>query len=308
MKVLLIILCNIYFLLNLLYARKLRSKRKREKTKENGIIFLMWAVGENYYNINETHQFFDNGQIISIINPSDENDNYTKIYTKIISDFVDNEYTDDNIPSLFYTGDLTIRNIKIYKRSFLEQAFHEFLQFCVTNDSNDELYFIIDRGANLDKLIQENSRIIKAFKVITAMEPLLQTKVRIVLTGYKKYLRTNGNNNERVQSICSDFSPEWAEFRGHRVDQDHPDSIFISSNSEYENFTVTKFEDVIKASILYSIQYPGYYLTSENCQHFATGFYNSITGENKEISNPKLTFMCRSNIDMDSIFQRIMLE
>ena len=116
------------------------------------------------------------------------------------------------------------------------------------------------------------------------------------------------NRIQNQQDVCRDNSVEWAEFRGHRVGKDKPDSILIDGNSDYKNFGVKKFNIVLKAILLYAIEYPSYDLVGDNCQHFATGFYNSITGENKEISNPTLAYKCLSRLDMDSIFQSLMLK
>jgi len=307
MKLIRIFKLFVCFFLILLKARLLRSRGKKTKTKKNGAIFFMWAIGDKYKNKDVTHQFFDNGDIVSEITASNVVDDYRILRGEIL----DNEYLvgNENIAHLLNkTPDFTIRKVKIYKRSFIEPTYHEFLQMCVTNDYNDEFYFVIDRGANLNSLKQEKFIFQKAFRVLTTSEPLLQTRVRIVFTGYKENPSKTKNRNKKQQDVCADDSIEWAEFRGHRVDKDKPDSILISTSSDYKHFTVKKFNTVLKAILSYAIKYPGYDLAENNCQHFATGFYNSLTGEKKEISNPILAFKCSNHIDMDSIFQSVMMK
>jgi len=171
--------------------------------------------------------------------------------------------------------DMTLKRIKIYNRdlSFPAVAKHEFLMVCAVDKSYD-YYFVIDRSRHGSKD---------------------ETKIRIIYTGREnKYT----NSNEE----CYFESKQWAENRG--IDPNTKESFSYLLNGRGLLSESIKFQILIEALIKYANKYPYYSLLAENCQHFATGIYNALTGDSKEISNKDFVLFCKSDINHDDLLTK----
>jgi len=58
------------------------------------------------------------------------------------------------------------------------------------------------------------------------------------------------------------------------------------TNLEYKMANkITNFNDIVFVSALYAYEIPFYDRTDSNCQSFATGLYNAVTGSTSSVSN-----------------------
>ena len=151
---------------------------------------------------------------------------------------------------------------------------------CAIDDNQNEYYFVIDRGAH------------GKFK----------TKIRIIYTGK---ISSEKRDELKLVTICDDYSPEWAEIRGKREDLAQSDSELLGTSKYLESNEINTMRKLFDGSIKYAQNYGYYSPYGENCQHFATGIYNTITGEQKDISNWILSFKCRRQVTHSKLFRNI---
>ncbi len=63
--------------------------------------------------------------------------------------------------------------------------------------------------------------------------PLLRTNVRVIYTGSKRNIYDVPDSKQIEENICADSSEEWAEYRGHRGNQEASDSNLLDSAGNY---------------------------------------------------------------------------
>lgn len=270
---------NLIILIILVIFQIINTRRSHNKKGHNIINYdpffqISYAVDKSRsYNLDSGNQFFDRGEVIDerLLITDDT------IYTQIMQKFVEFSSRDPTHRKTIWTTDLTLLRMKIYTRDFAGPAKHEFLMVCSVDDDQREYYFVIDRGLN----------------------GTFDTKIRIVFTA-----EIEPENRPNGRQLCDTNSEEWAEKRGKRDDQPHPDSELRGDSNQFKTPDINKLSNLIGAAIEYGRRFRDYEIYGTNCQHFATGMWNAMVVESRAITNDSLAMRCNTRVSLDELFQR----
>lgn len=190
----------------------------------------------------------------------DEPQNYILYYNRpeVSVNFLINQFNkapgvdagglENHIITLNQNMDLTLDLMTINTRKFVRDKVHELLNLCFTNGNGQYYYFIVHRG--------------KAHG--------LTLKTIIHWFYYGRKAGTQCDSTYMANVIDSKTVLKKS------VDITH---------SKYKNSEYRSLSSIFELTKLYATQNDYYRLFTKNCQHFATGFFNLISGQDTSTSN-----------------------
>jgi len=216
------------------------------------VLNLRWAVGKT--TTSEEQQFFDNGDDMYRGNvPADTENMWDLLLQKMKEK--------NGGKNVFDETDLTIKAVQIYNRAFHGPAKHEYISVCAEGSKAD-FFFVIDRGAAKGSGVPGAG--------------MLETQVHITYSGSTPF------DPNKPDAHCANTDANWPENRS------GADKGNLILTSHTVTSSKTSFKALIDAVRKYAKLFATYEFTNANCQHFATGLYNSLTNGTKEVTNDTL--------------------
>ena len=241
------------------------------------------ALLRDFEGFDRDKKFFENSKQVLVFNPVGKAIGLNFIFKQLNFSFEllnKSRFLNNPIKLLDETKDLKIQKAALYVSSFvgLIDAYHQLLYICALDSTGRALHFFVDRGA-------------KPF----SQSITFKTKVRIILYHISskcgnaqdmpddpqfnfnfKLLRQGANQHLRLDELKSYLGNNKGEiFKAiEPIGKDIP-------------LELSSFNKLVVAIQRYAIRYENYNLL-ENCQHFATGFYNILTRSNIHYLNEEL--------------------
>jgi len=189
-------------------------------------------------------------------------------------------------------NDLKIEKAALYLNKVFSDIYHEVLYLCVRNTEKKISYhFIVDRSAR--DPTYERATWTKTFKKIFKGNSI-STLIRVVYYSQSKDSNKNKtpdnkkfNENYNLINVGKNQKGNLRQIRNFLSspikdrDSKFKPSILLNSNVTLNKNSFKKF---IIAIQLYALKYRNYNIF-DNCQHFATGFFNYLTNQNEDYVN-----------------------
>jgi len=164
------------------------------------------------------------------------------------------------IPGPFTADDYTIKRAAVFKKHLKLKMFHELLEVCIS-DGKTDYYVLMDRG-------------------VSSGTAWTSIGIYYIGSGSATGSDNNSNCNPESEHWIHKISPKFFILKRNRIQRD-------------SGFAITSFSKLIDQVNKYVVDNPEYSRTSNNCQHFATGLYNTITNAQTKITNNIASLFCK---------------
>lgn len=245
---------------------------------QNDMLFqVSIALLRDYEGLDRKTKFFENSKEVLVFNPVGKAIGLNFILRQLNNSFKllnKSRFLKNPIKLLDETKDLKMEKAALYVTSFIEliDAYHQLVYICAKDSYGRALHFLVDRGARkFSESITLKTRVrINLYHISSKCgnpsdmpdDPQFNFNYKVLRQGVNQYLNIDELDkyldNESRKEI---FKPK--------------DPIGKDVEKEFSSFS--KFVIAVQR---YAIRYENYNFL-DNCQHFATGFYNIIT--NSEI-------------------------
>lgn len=245
-------------------------------------------------------QFYEMGEYVASVNPIGKGLDLSFFVeqlnlseklrkTSILAAAASPEEAPSSVIELESNGDLKIEKAALYLDKIVPNVYHETLYLCVRNTQKNKAYhFVVDRAAR-DPTHEKDTW--------TAVLKMLDMSAMATLVRVNFYSHSE-TCDESETPDSQKFNPK---FNLVHVGKDQSKNLaemndFLSKSNRTEKFksanpmteTVlterNSFKIFIVAIQRYALRYPGYNIY-DNCQHFATGFFNYLTNQNDDYVN-----------------------
>ena len=280
----------------------LNSKYKMPLLNKNTMrVRFINAILPSYDNLPK--QFFEVGEDVASLNPLGKALEMTffleqlnlseKLKARSSAPDSDSEPNPASLIELDSQNDLKIEKARLYLDKIIPNIYHEVLYLCVRNtDKNKAYHFIVDRSARDPTHEKDTWSAVANFFDLSAMSTL----VRVI------YYTHSETCDESETPDSKKFNPEFnlvSVGKDQQLEQNMKainDFLNISAKSRTDKFKLavalnenvasekSSFRKFVVAIQRYALRYTKYNIY-ENCQHFATGFFNYLTNQNEEYVN-----------------------
>jgi len=189
-------------------------------------------------------------------------------------------------------GDLIIQKANLYiEKMFINHVYHQILYVCAKGSKN-AYHFIFDRAMRDHTHENIHSKWEKFKRYTINAGDLFKTLVRVVYFAKSATCEDVHVPSNHYYSPKKDIIPQGRNnsFQDYKRWIEYPNNEFNLNGSLMTSVPPERssFKKLYVAIQRYSLRYNHYLPDSENCQHFATGFYNYLTNQSIPYVNSEL--------------------